>query len=437
MTATRTDATTAAIGHDDYSLTRVPETARYSWPIVAVQRFGQLSTISQFLIGATLGFGLSFWHAVLALTLGSVLLELVTIFVGIAGVKQGLSTSLLTRWTGFGRKGSALIGLVIATSLIGWFGVQNGVFASSLSAAVGGLPEWAWALVGGLIVTFVCIIGFRGMAWVASITVPAFLLLAIVTVGRELSQHSLGELLAVEPAGEPMSLATATTIVAGGFIVGAIMTPDMTRFNRTVGDVVKQTVVGVTLGQYVIGVSGILLALALRTSDIAAIVVGTSGLLGSIILVAATIKVNDWNLYSGSLGLVNTIDVLTGKKINRVWVTLAVGIIGSILSAAGILNYFTDFLNFLGVLVPPIAGIIIAEYFVVRTWRTDLDEANARGEVPAHAPEWVLAGLVAWAAGWAAGYFITAGIPALTSLVVAFVVYGAAAKLGLVRRAAA
>lgn len=69
---------------------------------------------------------------------------------------------------------------------------------------------------------------------------------------------------------------------------------------------------------------------------------------------------------------------------------------------------------------------MIAEYFVVRTWRSDLDEANARGEVPAHAPEWVLAGLVAWAAGRAAGYFITAGIPALTSLVVAFVVYWAA-----------
>lgn len=54
------------------------------------------------------------------------------------------------------------------------------------------------------------------------------------------------------------------------------------------------------------------------------------------------------NLYSGSLGLVNTIDVLTGRKINRVWVTLAVDIIGSVLSAVGILNYFTDLLTFLG-----------------------------------------------------------------------------------------
>jgi cytosine permease len=44
------------IGHDDYSLSRVPESERYSWVTVAIQRFGQLSALSQFLLGATLGF---------------------------------------------------------------------------------------------------------------------------------------------------------------------------------------------------------------------------------------------------------------------------------------------------------------------------------------------------------------------------------------------
>lgn len=431
------DDTAPPIGRDDYSLTPVPDKARYSWLVVALQRFGQLSTISQFLIGAALGFGLPFWHALLALTIGTVVLELITILVGIIGVRQGLSTSVVARWSGFGRKGSALIGLTIAISLIGWFGVQNGVFAEGLSQSVGVLPTWAWALVGGLIVTVICAIGFRGMAWVAGVSVPAFLILVLFTVGREFTRHDVGSLLAAEPAGPPLSIGAATTIVAGGFIVGAIMSPDMTRFNRTVADVVKQTVVGVTLGQYVIGVSGILLALALRTSDVAAIVVGTSGLLGAIILVAATLKVNDWNLYSGSLGLVNVIDVLTGRAVNRVWVTLVIGVVGSALSAFGILDYFTDFLNFLGVLVPPVAGILIAEYFVVRTWRRELDESKTRGILPPNAPEWVPAGLVAWAAGWAVGYFVPIGIPALTSTIVAFVVYWLAVRLPFLQPIAA
>jgi cytosine permease len=115
------------IGQDDYSLSRVPESEQYSWITVAVQRFGQLSALSQFLLGATLGFGMTFWNAFLALTLGAVILEVVAIFVGIAGMREGLSTSVLSRWTGFGRYGSSIIGLVFAVSLIGWFGVQNAV----------------------------------------------------------------------------------------------------------------------------------------------------------------------------------------------------------------------------------------------------------------------------------------------------------------------
>jgi cytosine permease len=115
------------IGQDDYSLSRVPESEQYSWTTVAVQRFGQLSALSQFLLGATLGFGMTFWNAFLALTLGAVILEVVAIFVGIAGMREGLSTSVLSRWTGFGRYGSSIIGLVFAVSLIGWFGVQNAV----------------------------------------------------------------------------------------------------------------------------------------------------------------------------------------------------------------------------------------------------------------------------------------------------------------------
>src|SRR5205807_223813 len=80
---------------------------RHHWFVVFLQRFGQLSALSQFLLGATLGFGLDFWPAFWAFTLGAIILEIVSIFTGIAGMREGLSTSLLTRWTGFGRYGSS------------------------------------------------------------------------------------------------------------------------------------------------------------------------------------------------------------------------------------------------------------------------------------------------------------------------------------------
>ncbi|GAA3467297.1 purine-cytosine permease family protein [Nonomuraea roseola] len=422
---------------EDYPLERVPQSARYPWFDVAVQRFGQLSDLTQFLLGATLGAGLSFWGAFWAFTLGSVILEIVCIFVGIAGMREGLSTSVLARWTGFGRYGSTLIGVIITLSLFGWFGVQTAVFAAGLHSIMNWLPLWAWSLIAGLGVTALVIRGFKAMGMTAFITVPAFLGLAGWAMWVEISRHDLGALVASPPFGEPISIATGATIVAGSYIIGAVTTPDMTRFNRNAGDVVKQTLVGISLGEYVLGLAGVLLAYAVKSSDVIAIITASSGVVGVIVLISATVKINNWNLYSASLGLLNAIESTTGLKLNRVAVTIGIGIFGSILAAMGILERFTDFLLILGVITPPIAGIMVAEYFVVKRWRPVLDASRERGELPATEPGWVPATLVIWACaalvGWLSEHHQWIGIPALNSLLLAGLAYIVAGKLGLVR----
>jgi cytosine permease len=221
--------------------------------------------------------------------------------------------------------------------------------------------------------------------------------------------------------------------VAGGFIVGAVITPDMTRFNRTTADVVKQTLVGITLGEYVIGLSGVLLAHAVGSAGITTIVTSSVGWIGLLIVIAGTMKINDWNLYSSGLGVVNFIGTVSGRKAHRGLVTAVLGLAGSVLAAAGILAKFTDFLTVLGVAFPPIAGIMVAEYFVVKKWRGDLESARARGTLPDDAPVWVPATIVVWIAAALFGEFVEWGLPSINSLVVAFVLYVVAGKLGLVR----
>ncbi len=413
------------IGHDDYSLSRVPESERYSWFTVAVQRFGQLSALSQFLLGATLGFGMSFWLAFLALTLGAIILEIVAVFVGIAGMREGLSTSVLARWSGFGRFGSALIGLVFAVSLIGWFGVQNAVFAEGVHSLLGGLPIWVWSIITGLAVTLVVIYGFLSMAWVAYITVPAFLLLAGYSIISALQDYSLGQLVSSPAPGPELTLAAGATIVAGGFIVGAVITPDMTRFNRSAADVIKQTVLGITLGEYTIGLIGVLLAHAVKSQDVIQIVTSTSGVIGTIILVAGTLKINDWNLYSSSLGLANFIDTTIGKRYNRALITVVVGVLGTVLSAAGILGKFVGFLTLLGVVVPPIAGIMVVDYYLLRRHRDRLEESAHDGALPPRQEQFNPVTLIVWLVASVVGYVSEErfGIPAVNSLLCAAVLY--------------
>jgi cytosine permease len=418
---------------DDYSLTRVPASARYPWLSVAIQRFGQVSSLSQFLLGATLGFGMSFWGAFWALTFGAVILEIVSIFVGIIGMREGLSTSLVARWLGFGRSGSALMGLFIGLSAVCWFGIQSAVSAEGLHGVLGGPPTEVWAILFGLMVTGIVVFGFSSMAWTAYLTVPPFLILVAWSTITALSEHRLTDLMQSPPPGPSLSLAAGTTVVAGSFIVGAVITPDMTRFNRSAKDVVKQTLLGMTLGEYVIGMVGVLLAHGMRSDNVITIVTSSVGWVGVLIIVLATLKINDWNLYSSGLATVNFIGVIFRRDASRAVVTVVLGVAGTLLAAAGILGSFVEFLTVLGVAVPPIAGIMVAEYFVVRNWRAELDEGRETGAPPSSAPNWVPATLVIWALAFAVGQFVDWGLGSVNALVVAFVGYVVAGKLGLVR----
>jgi cytosine permease len=108
-------------------------------------------------------------------------------------------------------------------------------------------------------------------------------------------------------------------------------------------------------------------------------------------------------------------------------------VVGSVLAAVGILDSFIGFLSVLGVAFPPIAGIMVAEYFVVKRWRADLEASRAAGTLPESAPTWVPATLVIWVVAAVIGYFVSWGLPSINSLLAAFVLYVVAGKAGLVQ----
>jgi cytosine permease len=191
--------------------------------------------------------------------------------------------------------------------------------------------------------------------------------------------------------------------------------------------------VGVTLGEFVIGLAGVLLAHAAQSGNIVAIVTSAVGWVGLLIIVTGTLKINDWNLYSSVLGLVNFVSTAFNKALPHVLTTVTIGVVGTLLAAFGILQGFVPFLNVLAAAFPPIAGIMIAEYFIVKKFRPALDATRAADALPETAPRIVPATLVIWLIASLVGYFFTWGIPSITALVLSFVLYVIAGKLGLVR----
>ena len=134
-----------------------------------------------------------------------------------------------------------------------------------------------------------------------------------------------------------------------------------------------------------------------------------------LVLIAAQWTTNDNNLYTSSLGLSN---IFKTKKSN---IVLVLGVLGSLLGAFGMANYFISWLSILGIGVPPMAGIILADYFIIHKGSYDLENDSKL-------PAWNYYALVSWLIAGIVGYTFSWGIAALNSLVVAMVIYVAIMK---------
>lgn len=417
-------AQSAREAHDDHSLRRVPVAdKRPMWQVLVV-RLGYFACVSQLMLGAQLGYGMTFSGAFWAVMFGSVILQAIGFAVGLAAAKEGLSTALLTRWTGFGKIGSALIGLAIALSLTGWFGVQNSVFATGLHEATGLFSVPIWSVITGLALTVLVVYGFKLLSYTANIALPLFLLAVVIAAFQMLSDAPIGELLSTPPAGPELPMSVAITMVTGGFIVGVATTPDISRFVTTWKDVFWMTLISTFVGELSICLIAVLMAHAVKSPDVVTIMISLSGWLGASIVLFSTVKINDINLYSSSLGLTNALNIFFGRNFNRGTMTIVVGVLGTIMSVAGIIDQFIGFLVLLGVVIPPVVGVIFVDYFVLKRSRKELDESRVTGELPEHCELWNPVSIIAWVTGFLVGYFVTGfGVPSINSLLVAGLVY--------------
>jgi len=384
---------------------------------------GMLTALDQFMLGAVLGNSMTLAEAFTAITLASLLFGVLTFALGYAGMREGLPGSLLARWCGFGRHGSVLIGLLVAVSLLGWFGIQNAVFARSLSYALNGKLSFAEsAALSGTVLTLLVTFGFKALRFTARIAVPLFIALVGWIFWHAFHGQS-GQNIPPVIASQAITVSAAMTMVIGGAILASLMTPDLTRFSRNGRDVFAITLLTILAGEYGVNGVAILIARKLQTSDIIAIITQTTSSLGLLAVVFSTLRINDLNLYSSTLGISNAIEGVTGYKPRYQMITLLLGMLGTLCSVFGILDRFVDFLELLGVIFPPILGVMIVDYYVLKTDRQTLALSRTSDALPATSQLIGWPALIASGAGAATGLLFERGVPVLNSILVACVIY--------------
>ena len=375
----------------------IKESERQSWLSLAMIWTGSMICIPCLMIGGVLGAGLSLSGVILAVLAGYGIVCLYMCLVGMESCDTGLPTVSMASAV-LGEKGAQfIISLMLAIACVGWFGIQSAVCGESFSAMVAGftgfeIPSWISSIFWGLVMLLTAVYGYNGLKILNFIAVPALLIVLSYSMFLALSGGGLETIKTFSPSSQ-MSFISAVSMVVASFALGGVISGDYSRYAKSRKDVVKSTVLGVFPSGMVMMLIGAILSIVTGQYDISLVLaaVGVPAL-GLVALVLATWTTNVTNAYSGGLAVSN----LFGFGEDRFKVSCAVaGVIGTILAAAGLLSEFEFFLNILSALIPPIAGVMIASYWILGKGRKE----NLRQK-----EGWYIPGIISFAVGAVVAY---------------------------------
>lgn len=406
---------------DNHARTVVPPGELVSGLSLSFVLIGLMLTLPMFVLGAEVLLSLGAMRGSAAIVIAGALLAALASITGVIGARTRLSTYSIII-APFGALGAKILTGLLSAVAVGWFGVTVGFFGEAVDVTLRDIagveqPAWLYDLGGGALMTGTVLFGFKGISALNRIAVPMLALVLIWSGFSLLGRSSLYELWTIEarPDASIRTFGLGVSAVLGLVAAAAGGMPDLTRFARSSGAVVTACLLSFAslsmIFTILAGAPGLLTGSSDFTANLIAIGLGAPALAT---LILATWTTNIINLYAASLSLGRLIE-------NRPdWMlTLGAGAAGTAFALAGATQVFIGVLLIISVMVPPIAGVYIAHYFLT----------GEAGGAPKDRIRLPAAG--AWALGGGAGLattfsgFSLSTVPAIDALAVAALSYSA------------
>ena len=330
--------------------------------------------------------------------------------------------SIIASRPALGFVGAGLVAGVLYVSNFAWIALNN-VIAASACARVGAAwlgpaaaSQTAWAIVLGLLATFVVWLGPRAVARADRVAVPSMVIVAVALT------IACIRIPAAPAAGAQtaMSWWRGLDVVIGYQVSWILMFADYSRYTRSVRGSATAVFLGLAITSAWMMPLGAIAARAAGTSDPGAMLNAVGlGAAGALMLTLATLTTNFVNIYMSSLAWKSLAPHATDTAV--IW---SIGIVGTALSAVpGVwLEQYTSFMMILGALLVPVGGILVAHYYIRPPRVNEAFIAELYDPVGSFRGV-SIAGVVAWAAG-AAAFFASGSIggtlPALAVSVLAY-----------------
>ena len=364
-----TEVAAVVVRAEEYEDRPVPESARRSLPSVAAVWVGFPMILTCAVFGGLVVHSLGFWAGMLAIALGNLVLMAYVGSLSYLAGRTGKTFALLAIET-FGTRGYVIASGFLATIVIGWFAFQTGLTGSILASTMGWSEQWT-TLLAGIGYVLVTLLGIRALTAIGVIAAPLYLVLGGIAIALALGTTTFGAALDYAGGAGPgaLSLGAAVTLVVACFIDSGTMTADFTRWSRNGRHGFWAAFAAFPVANTIaLVVGGVIVALGAATDparnggNFLGALVEHGGVLVPVAVVFVFVNLGSvctHCLYNGAVGW----SQLTGNRMRPLAIVL--GTIGVVLAVAGIWSHFEQWLNLLGVLVPPIGIAVILDQLVL------------------------------------------------------------------------
>ena len=404
----------------DYPLSEVPNEARKGLLSTAVVLLGFTFFTATMWAGGSLGKAFSFSELMGIIVIGNLLLGAYAATLAYIAAKSGLNSVLMGRFC-FGEVGSKLSDFILGFTQIGWYAWGAATIVEVLVKTTGLDPAWSTPLVifFGLAFCITAMVGYRGLDWLSRIAVPLMMLFILISLYTGLTKIGGLDGLMGQTPSDQMSLASAITVIIGTFVSGGTQATNWSRFARTPKVAVLATLAAFFVGNGLMVLTGALGTLIYQQADIVDVMLAQ----GFVVLAVLMLFLNIWTTQDNTIYNFAVAGCNLLRTDKRRLVTLGGAIIGTLLALGGMYNLLIPFLVLLGTFIPPIGGVIMADFWL-----------KHKGQYPrlaeARLPAFNWCGLLAYALGSAAAYFSPL-LPPVVGVVVAVIGYGVLLRLPL------
>jgi len=352
----------------DYPLDHVPGSERKGLVSISAVLLGFVFFAGTLWAGAEVGAAMGFGPMLTAMAAGYVILGVyVATLCGIAA-KAGLTTVLLARYS-FGRYGAKFADLILGGTQVGWFGVTIPMVAIPTATFFGlDTPTFTAALilVWGILHLATAYFGYEGMETLSLVAVPILVVVGLLSIFIAVGDAGgFAGLFAGSGASE-MGFAAAVTIVVGTFISGGTQAPNWARFASSTRVGFWAGLIAFLVGNGFLFLSGAVGGSVYNVTPAGDLyeVLAAQGLaaVGLIALILNIWTTNDNAAYA--FGVAGSEAFEFDRK--RPFILVG-GSIGIILALVGADSLLIPWLSTLGQYVPPLGGVIIADFLLC--WR--------------------------------------------------------------------